>query len=89
VQRGGTAPLAHRFALHTMIHSQKRCAAFGRSGLRNDMQTISTLKSKAVVLPPISKVTTPRLQPAAVRPALQRSGLTREELRQIVIDMIG
>lgn len=50
---------------------------------------ISTLKAKATVSPPSLKVIAPKFQPTSTRPRLQPSGLTREELRQIVIDMIG
>jgi hypothetical protein len=53
------------------------------------MQIISTFQAKAA-LPPRAATNVTRVMQSARKPqTLQPSGLTREEIRQIVIDMIG
>jgi hypothetical protein len=89
VLRGGTAPLAHRYASHSMISNKKAAWHLAEAALGKNMQSISTLEPKTVAsrrLP--AKAARPN--PAAEKqPKIQPGNLTREELRQIIIDMIG
>ncbi|MGO4706829.1 hypothetical protein AB4072_13755 [Microvirga sp. 2MCAF38] len=53
------------------------------------MQIISTLQAKEILSPRAEKDTAPTVQPARKTSTPQPTGLTREEVRQIIIDMIG
>jgi hypothetical protein len=54
-----------------------------------NMQITSTLEPKTVASPRLHAKASRSIPAAAKQPKIQPGSLTREELRQIIIDMIG
>jgi hypothetical protein len=85
----GTASFAHRFAPHAMNPNNSAARHLTKAAHRKNMQIISTFQAKAALPLRAAKNGTRIIQSAPKPQTLQPSGLTREEVRQIVIDMIG